>query len=242
MLSPAEIDQFIKSPPENNQSSLKDYYDKCYDNLKDLTIRSNKISLFLLLLLSFYAFSSYIKDAEFLGIKVSDLQLVGRLTPLLFSYFLLEWCLLAKRRRGLMIIMKPLGSKIFGYATSEAESLFTKFSEHSLNVMPFSFMIEILNIDHQTSFSRLMFKLFFIFSFLGIPSFILCISIYSAFIANFSIPFLICNVISIYCLSWVVYFYITDFGLVYNNLNPDKETSKKAFFKKYFKNIFAIWK
>jgi hypothetical protein len=81
MLSPSEIDQFIKSAPENDQSSLKDYYNKCYDNLKELNARSNKISVFLLLLLSFYAFSSYIKDAEFLGAKVTDLQLIGRLTP-----------------------------------------------------------------------------------------------------------------------------------------------------------------
>ena len=242
MLLPSEIDQFIKSAPENDQSSLKDYYNKCYDNLKDLNARSNKISVFLLLLLSFYAFSSYIKDAEFLGAKVTDLQLIGRLTPLLFSYFLLEWCLLAKRRRGLMVIMKPLSSKIFGFSRSDAESLFTKFSEHSLNVMPFSFMIEILNINHQTRFSRMMFKIFFIFSFLGIPFFILSISVYSAFIADFSIPFLICNLISMYCLSWVVYFYITDFGLVYNNMVPNKETSKRAFYKKYFQNIFAIWR
>jgi hypothetical protein len=113
MLSPSEIDQFIKSIPENDQSSPKEYYNRCYDNLKDINARSNKISVFLLLLLSFYAFSAYIKDAEFLGVKVSNIKLIGRLTPLLFSYFLLEWCLLAKRRRALMIIMKPLGGGNF---------------------------------------------------------------------------------------------------------------------------------
>jgi hypothetical protein len=88
----------------------------------------------------------------------------------------------------------------------------------------------------------MMFKLFFIFNFLGIPVFILFTSVYSVFIADFSIPFLICNLISIYCLSWVVYFYFTDFGLVYSYNVPNKEISKRAFFKKYFKNIFAIWK
>src|ERR1700754_4548758 len=226
MLSQSEIEQFIKSAPENDPSVLKDYYDKCYDNLKDLNARSNKISVFLLLLLSFFAFSSYIKDAEFFGIKLADLQLITRLTPLFFSFFLLEWCLLAKRRRGLMMIIKPLGAKVFGFPGSAEESVFTKFSEHSLNVMPFSFMIEILNINHQSRFSRMMFKLFFIFSFLGIPCFILAISAYTIFIADFSFPFLICNIISLYCLSWVVYFYLTDFGIVYNNLVPGKEVSK----------------
>jgi hypothetical protein len=242
MLSATEIDEFLKPDDEGDRPALKEYYNKCYDNLKDLNARSNKISVFLLVLLSFYAFSAYIKDAEFFGIKVTDIKLLARLTPLLFSYFLLEWCLLAKRRRGLLIIMKPLGSKVFGFPVLSEAAVFTKFSEHSLNVMPFSFMIEILNINHQTLLSRLMFKLFFIFSFLGIPLFILTITIYSAFMVDFTIPFLICNIISVYCLVWVVYFYVTDFGLVYKNTVLDTPISKGKFFRRYIKNIFSIWK
>jgi len=87
-----------------------------------------------------------------------------------------------------------------------------------------------------------MFKLFFIFSFLGVPIFVLTITIYSAFNVEFSIPLLICNLISIYCLSWVIYFYINDFDLVYRTFGLESGVPKGKYLKKYFLNIFAIWK
>ena len=110
MFTLKEIRQFAI---DRDKPALKDYFDKCYDTLKEINKRSNLLTVFILILSAIYFFPSFIQESSVSGFKIS-LEIIKILTPIVhFTYFILEWCLIARRRRELVKVMKAVGGKIF---------------------------------------------------------------------------------------------------------------------------------
>jgi hypothetical protein len=205
MNSLAEIYQFINSFRENS-SDLKDYYDKCYDALKEIIKRSRLLSFVLIVLFALNSFSDHIKEFEIIGFKI-DKDLIKITTPLLISYLVLEWCLLARRRRELQKLMKHIGFKLFPITRIEDDLIFNHFSLQSRNIMPFSFTIEFLNIEYRALLNSMLLLLAILILFLAMPAYtgyLLYIS-FTAFRQSF--PTLLCNLVSIYFFIHIVLFY-----------------------------------
>jgi len=121
MLTLREIYQFVS---DRNNNELKDYYDKGYDTLKEMNKRSNLLTLFILVLLALSFFPTFIKDSEISGFKVS-IEIIKLLCPLLIPYFLLEWCLIARRRRDEICRIQDIQNTHFQGGT---QSIYTQYS------------------------------------------------------------------------------------------------------------------
>lgn len=207
MLSLFEIYKFIN---DHDKVTLMEYYNKCYENLKEMSKRSNIITLFLIIIFTICIFSSYILEINVVGLKIK-LAVIKIISPLLLSYFVLEWCLIARRRRELMKVMKHVGFKVFNIDCIEEDLNFNHFGLHSRNVMPFSFMIELLNIDYKSKIQGRLFILLLIFIFLGVTYFI-GIAFYISFTQfHITFPIILCDLLSIYCLILIFLFYRNEF-------------------------------
>ena len=207
MMSLKEIHSLIA---DNDNGDLKDYYNKCYDNLRELNKRSNQITMFLLVLVGLYLFAEYINDITVLGFKLKGKEIIKLLAPQLTSYFIFEWCLMARRRRDLINVIKHLGFYLFKIEPSSEEYRFTVLKPHTRNAMPFSLMMEILNIGTVSIFSRAMTLIFLAFIFLSAPTFLIYTITRSFRDLGVNHLTVICNIIALYCLVYTVYFYITD--------------------------------
>ena len=119
----------------------------------------------------------------------------------------------------MMKIVKHIGICIFGIPAVGADYDFKHFSLHSRNIMPFSFMIEFVNIDIRSGFRFRMFQVILLLMFTTIGSYTL-IALYNSFslIGNIKlsdlkiiISILLCNLLTIVCLLQVVLFYKDEF-------------------------------
>jgi hypothetical protein len=207
MLTLEEIYKFVS---ETERSILKDYYDKCYDTLKEINRRSNLLSVFILLLTAIYFFSTSIKDSTISGFKV-NLDIIEILSPLLIPYFILEWCLIARRRRELMRVMKFAGFKIFNTPMLNENISPFILSIHSRNTIPFSFMMELLNIDTKSRVNSYS-NLYFIRTMLAAMAIYLIYLCYISFRQpHLTIPVLICNILGAFCTFRIALFYRSEF-------------------------------
>jgi hypothetical protein len=228
MYTLSEIFTFINLHAENGDL-LKDYYNKCYESLKDLNKRSNLISFFILMIFALFSFSSYITEFSVLGFKINQ-SVVIITSPLLLSYFLLEWCLIARRRREMMKIVKQIGIFIFDIPATGADYDFRHFSLHSRNIMPFSFMIEFINVDIKSGYHVRIFRAIILLIFIAIIGYVL-MALYESFRLislrcidlKIVISILLCNILSLICLLQIVLFYIHEFKSIKRINNADRE-------------------
>jgi hypothetical protein len=202
MLTIEELNTFA-----NTADLLKEYFDKCYDNLNELNKRSNRITISILILIVIHYFSPAIKEISIVDIKV-DLSLVNYSIPLLIPYFTFEWVLIAKRRRELMKIIKFSGYKLFKIPKGSDEVNGNEYSLLTRNTMPFSMMIEILNINIKSGLLQIMYLGILFATFLIMPYLLIKPLVQSYRIGNLPSPVLCANIIGIVCLLLIAIFYI----------------------------------
>ena len=202
-----DINAFVD---QANEAKLKDYYDKCYSSLKDMNKRSNLLSVFILILLSFLIFPTFISETEVIGIKVKE-GVVGYLCPLLIPYFILEWCLIARRRRELIKIMKYVGYKVFDIPPPSEDLPFPILQINSRNAIPYSFMIEISNVDPESRVNKFLTRVSANVLLLSGLVFLayLAFSSFNQYLIPF--PMVISNCLGIYCTVRIFLFYINEF-------------------------------
>jgi len=150
MLSLLKIIQYVKA--NEDIETLKAYYDRCYDNLKELNQKSNWISRFIILVVVLYLFPKGINKLPVQDI-LFDIKLIRLLTPTLLSYFIFEWLMVAKRRRDLIVGLQQVTYQMYRINPDVNEEFFPAFNPNTLNVMPFSLMNEIITIDQKRKFN-----------------------------------------------------------------------------------------
>ncbi len=223
---------------ENDEAKLNEYYKRGYDNLKELNKRSNQISLFLLLLIGFCFFSSSIKDISIMGFSIHGQAAITTVAPVLISYFLLEWCLIATRRRDLIVILKQVGFVLFKIKPTVRDLEALTFNAHSINMLPFSLFIELLSISKKSIFGAIMFLL------IPIVIFMLFVSVigYSAWLSfhvnGINAVTIICNSVAAFCSIYIGYFYYNDIVTVRSNLATDSLLIKSDEMSKNYLSMF----
>ena len=231
MLTLREIYQFVS---DRNNNELKDYYDKGYDTLKEMNKRSNLLTLFILVLLALSFFPTFIKDSEISGFKVS-IEIIKLLCPLLIPYFLLEWCLIARRRRELMKVMKYVGFKIFKTPTFKEELNPFIHSIHSRNTTPFSFMMGILNVNVENRFNNHLNIWFIRLMMLGMGLYLIYLIFTSFMQPQLSLPIILCNCLGLFCTLQIGLFYHSERQ---NNIRVREEDTKFVKDDEYLKFNF----
>jgi hypothetical protein len=210
MFTLREIYIYITQLAENQ---LRDYYGICCENLKALNKRSNLISFFIVVIGGFYCFSDSIKKISFLGFDIDQKSILS-VSPLLLSYFILEWCLIARRRRELMKIIKHIGLTVFKINSGGVTFIYPYFNLFSRSIMPFSFLIELINVDISSKMLRWLNFIFIVALFIIIPFFIsytLFIS-FTKYALNWQT--VICNSVAAFCLIQIVLFYVSEIRLM----------------------------
>jgi len=216
----------------------KNYYDKCVENLKELNKESNRVSQFIFALILLVLFSKFFTKVKVLDNEI-NIQLLKILTPTLICYFVLEWLMIAKRRRDLIFAVQQLSYILFNIIPSKEDEFFPGFDPNTLNVMPFSFMCELLTIDKAGRFNTfikrltlllLLISLLFILSFSFANYWQACDMrfdfiwphTYQIFLDI--IGFYACLAISLQSLFWIIYHYRIEF----KNINESKKMVEKA--------------
>lgn len=236
MLSLLTIIQYVK---ENDDIDvLKAYYDKCYENLKELNNKSNWVSRFLILLMVLYLFPKGFNTLKIVEIEF-DIKLIRLITPTLLSYFIFEWLMLAKRRRDLIVAIQQITYTLFKINPAEKEQVFPSFNPNTLNVMPFSLMNEVVTIDSKRKFNLYLIRIALgcLLVFLLI---VIVLSLYES-VKSYHLQFrfilpettkAFVDIISLYVslitcllfLVWIVFYYIIEF----RNLAKIKALGKRV--------------
>jgi hypothetical protein len=134
--------------------------------------------------------------------------------------------MIAKRRRDLIFAIQQISYKIFEINPTDEEKYFPGFNPNTLNIMPYSLMNEILTIESQSIFKKLLVRITilsmpFCLVVIIISSFISVVKSYNLhlsiiwpstihdFIEMFSLY--ACIGVSIIFIIWIIFYYYLEF-------------------------------
>ncbi|MEB2781474.1 hypothetical protein U3A58_13820 [Algoriphagus sp. C2-6-M1] len=141
----------IKFISDNQNERLLDYYDKCYDKLKDLNTRIDKTSLYIIIItfLYFIASGTTISSIQVGPATISDISILLKIIPVLFAFLLLQIIVISSQKAELFKIVKliflanyvqDINPKEF---ENENNNIFTRI------LLPFSYSTELLKFSME---------------------------------------------------------------------------------------------
>jgi hypothetical protein len=143
--------EIIKFIAENQNERLLDYYDKCYEKLKDLNQRIDKITLYLIVItfLYFIASSTRISSLQLGPANISDVSLLLIVIPVLFAFLLLQIVIISSHKAELFMTVK------FIFLSNYKQDVNFKELENDRNnfftriLFPFSYSTEMLKFNTE---------------------------------------------------------------------------------------------
>jgi hypothetical protein len=143
----------LKFISENQNEKLLDYYDKCYDKLKDLNKQIDKLTLYLIIIvfLYFIASSTSISSLQLGPASISDISLLLKVIPVLFAFLLLQIVIISSQKAELFAVVKMIFLANYKQDVSHKEldnehnNLFTRL------LLPFSYSTELLKFNTKKS-------------------------------------------------------------------------------------------
>lgn len=141
--------EILKFIDENQNEKLLDYYDKCYEKLKDLNNRIDKLSLYLVVIVFLYFIASGTTIASFqIGpASISDISVLLKTIPVLFAFLLLQIIVISSQKAELFTLVKM----IF-LANYKQDVSYKQFENDHNNIftrllLPFSYSTELLKFN-----------------------------------------------------------------------------------------------
>lgn len=127
------------------------YYDKLYNKAEDLGKRNNRLSLYMIILGAGYFLitKSTFSTLQLGPLSVNDFTLFTKLTPPLFSYFLLEFAVVNSHRAELLKTLKWLNLSIYKHDITVRDlddSYYNFFTRLSL---PFSIWQDLMKVNDK---------------------------------------------------------------------------------------------
>ncbi len=100
------IIKFIEA--NQNNGLLADYFQKCYENLKELNKSSEKYSLALILVIFVYLFfgSTSIESFEIGPLKINDISVIPKILPVIVLYVLFSLYVIERQKTDLQNALK----------------------------------------------------------------------------------------------------------------------------------------
>lgn len=143
--------EILKFIADNQNEKLLDYYNKCYDKLKGLNQRIDKITLYLIVItfLYFIASSTRISSLQLGPANISDISLLLIVIPVLFSFLLLQIVIISSHKAELFTTVKLIflanykQNVNFKELDNDRNNLFTRI------LLPFSYSTEMLKLNTE---------------------------------------------------------------------------------------------
>lgn len=141
--------EILKFISENQNDKLLDYYDKCYEKLKDLNQQIDKLTLYLIIIvfLYFITSSTTISSLQIGPANITDISLLLKIIPVLFAFILLQIVLISSQKSELFTIVKMIFLANYiqdvnpKHMDNEHNNVFTRL------LLPFSYSIELLKFN-----------------------------------------------------------------------------------------------
>lgn len=141
----------IKFISDNQNERLLDYYDKCYDKLKELNIKIDKTTLYIVIIsfLYFIASGTTISSIEIGPATISDISILLKIIPVLFAFLLLQIIIISSQKAELFKIVKLI------FLANYVQNINPKEFENENNniftriLMPFSYSTELLKFSME---------------------------------------------------------------------------------------------
>lgn len=145
--------EILKFITENQNERLLDYYDKCYEKLRDLNQQIDKLTLYLIIIvfLYFIASSTTISSLQIGPANISDISLLLKIIPVLFAFMLLQIVVISSQKAELFTIVKMIFLANYiqdvnpKHMSNEYNNVFTRL------LLPFSYSIEFLKFSTKKS-------------------------------------------------------------------------------------------
>lgn len=200
-------------------------YNKLYDKQRELNKRNDRIATFLVAVILFYFFASKatITGIQFGPIGFNDLSIIIKLSPLLFSYLVLEYAIINAHRAEVIKLLKWINMIIHNQKLSDKSLKEPYLTDLTRLILPYSLSTEVSRInDYNNDFKWLDIILI-------IP--LLALLLFPFWFEIISIRYVIANywhdwlgktsvILSVWLIFVVVYFYIK---LIRRNMETQKK-------------------
>lgn len=141
--------EILKFITENQNDRLLDYYDKCYEKLRDLNRQIDKLTLYLIIVvfLYFIASNTTISSLQIGPANISDISLLLKIIPVLFAFILLQIVVISSQKAELFTIVKMIFLANYvqevnpKHLNNEYNNVFTRL------LLPFSYSTEFLKFN-----------------------------------------------------------------------------------------------
>jgi hypothetical protein len=141
--------EILKFITENQNERLLDYYDKCYEKLRDLNRQIDKLTLYLIIIIFLYfiASSTTISSLQIGPANISDISLLLKIIPVIFAFILLQIVVISSQKAELFTIVKMIFLANYiqdvnpKHMDNEHNNVFTRL------LLPFSYSIELLKFN-----------------------------------------------------------------------------------------------
>ncbi|MET3113257.1 uncharacterized membrane protein (DUF485 family) [Pedobacter sp. CG_S7] len=135
--------QLLKFITDNQESDLKDFYDKSYAKLQELNKRIDKttLSLIIIVLVYFLLAKSSVESFSIGPFNIKDIGVIGELLPVLFAYLLFDLIICSIHKTEVLITVKLLFLTLYKQKIELAD--FDKNNVFTRILLPFSFTTDL---------------------------------------------------------------------------------------------------
>ena len=148
-LKKSEIEQFIKT---NEESTLKDYLDRLWDNLDELNKKEEKHSLWLVIVFFLFLVLSNTSVESFnIGpVTFKDISIISKILPLIFIYIFFNLGVISSHKRELNLTIKSISEAVFKQSNS-SQTIRDEYSGSFIIRMflPYSFSNAIMKVFNK---------------------------------------------------------------------------------------------
>lgn len=136
-----KIIEYCNSNPEH----LPDWYDKLNYKLEELNKLSNRISIYMIVcIIGYYLVSNSIASSVQISVfTFTDLTIVPKLMPLLFSYLILKLLVLSNSRAEVLKVLKYLSLATYKQGLTAKDFKINYFNDFTRILLPYSFWLEL---------------------------------------------------------------------------------------------------
>lgn len=143
--------EILKFISENNNEHLLDFYNKSYDKLKDLNSRIDKLTLYLIVVVFLYFITSTATIQQFqVGpVFISDISVIVKLLPLLFSYLLFDLVVTSGHKAEVFMVVKFISMSLYKQDINHKDLDLNRHNSITRLIMPFSYSTELSKFQSQ---------------------------------------------------------------------------------------------
>lgn len=137
------INQILKFLKENQESDVKDLYDKTHQKLQELNSRIDRSTILVLVVtLVYFLFAEASVESFSLGpFNIKDLSVLAQLLPVVFAYLIFDILITSNHKSEAMMIVKAIFLSLYNQEIKPNDLKHYKNSHNSFTriILPFSF-------------------------------------------------------------------------------------------------------